>query len=209
MAGTATNNQVLGNRIGTDPSGTRALPNTLDGIRLISGPADNVIGGLTPLSANLISGNGGFGVELVNAGTTGNQLLGNFIGTDTDGIQALRNVDGGIRIRDGASSNTIGGGAAGARNVISGHNGGLVAGITLSGAGTNANKIQGNYIGTDKDGLNAIPNTYGVFAIGAKGTIVGVDGNGFGILAKAILSRAISRVCGYKATRTTRSSQVT
>ena len=55
------------------------------------------------------------------AGTTGNLVEGNDIGTNSNSATGLGNYDG-VEIDTGASSNTIGGTTAAARNVISGNN---------------------------------------------------------------------------------------
>src|SRR5262249_55962659 len=77
------NDEVVGNYIGTDPTGTIPLPNTGDG-GLVYG-SNNVIGGTAARDANLISGNTSNGVELSGAGATGNTVQGNLIGTTAQG----------------------------------------------------------------------------------------------------------------------------
>ena len=52
-------------------------------------------------------------------------------------------------IQGGASSNTIGGSTAAARDVISAN---LTGGIELAGAGTTGNVIEGDFVGTDGTG---------------------------------------------------------
>ena len=53
--GSAQNNLVIGNKIGTDVSGFAAVPNTGDGIDLFG--SNNTVGGTTAGTGNLISGN--------------------------------------------------------------------------------------------------------------------------------------------------------
>src|SRR5205085_760950 len=113
-------NVVLGNFIGTDYTGSAALGNAEDGVYLWGGTTGNVIGGTAAGARNVISGNEWNGVEISSAHTSGNVVLGNFIGTDYTGSAALGNGDG-VALNDGSSSNTIGGTAAGAGNVISGN----------------------------------------------------------------------------------------
>ena len=74
-----------GNFIGTDPTGTIALPNA-QGVGIRYGATDDTIGGTTPGSGNLISGNG-TGV-LIPYYTDGNVIEGNLIGTDVTGTNA-------------------------------------------------------------------------------------------------------------------------
>ncbi len=42
-------------------------------------------------SRNVISGNGGSGIAIVNPGASGNEVMGNYLGTDKDGEQNLGN----------------------------------------------------------------------------------------------------------------------
>jgi hypothetical protein len=60
-------------------------------------------------------------LELTGAGTTGNVVQGNFIGTNASGSAALANHLRGIGISYGAFGNMIGGTVLGARNLISGN----------------------------------------------------------------------------------------
>src|SRR5207253_1332233 len=111
-------NQVQGNLIGTDRSGTTAIPNGEDGVRVSDGAAKNLIGGTgktAPNSGqgNLISGNLGAGVDLRGNGTLGNDIQGNFIGTDVSGAKPLGNAYG-VYIESGATANTVGGARLGA-----------------------------------------------------------------------------------------------
>ncbi len=167
-----TGNQVLGNTIGADATGTRALRNNWDGVAIGYGASDNVIGGSTPGAGNLISGNGEHGVRLQNADTTGNQVLGNTIGADATGTQALGNREEGVFIGFGASDNVIGGDTPGARNLISGNG---VGGVQLQDAATTGNQVLGNYIGTDVTGTRALGNSgTGVFiGFGANHSVIG------------------------------------
>jgi len=55
-------NVVLGNKIGTDVNGTAKLGNSIDGVAIASGATANTVGGTASGAANVISGNGLFGV---------------------------------------------------------------------------------------------------------------------------------------------------
>ena len=145
--------QVQGNFIGTDANGTAALGNGLDGIFIEQAPT-NTIGGTLPGARNIISGNADEGLNIFGSDATGNQVQGNFIGTDVTGTVALPNVDDGVLI-DGAPGNTIGGAVAGARNVVSGNGD---DGVELVGAAATSNLVQGNYIGTDVTGMLPLGN---------------------------------------------------
>ena len=144
---------VEGCFLGIDPTGTIARSNT-QGVNADFGlPTSGMrIGGTVPAARNVISGNG-VGV-VIQSGA--NQLVqGNFIGTDATGLNALPNGTG-VDVR--SSDNLIGGTTAGARNVISGSIGN---GISVS--NSTGNRIQGNYIGTDVNGANALGNGDGIF----------------------------------------------
>ena len=161
----ATDIVVQGNLIGLSSSGSAALGNSIDGIVLQGGTTGDTIGGTTAIpgtgAGNVISGNADDGIEITNTGTTANVVEGNLIGTDTTGTVAIANANG-IFIHSGASSNTIGGTAAGAGNVISGNTNGVDMEIT----GTAANVVVGNFIGTDITGADPLGNVTGV-VIGA------------------------------------------
>ena len=91
----ATFNEVTGNFIGTDASGTQARPN-ITGVRL--DPADRaIVGGVTTETRNIISGNTGSAIEIAGAGTA-NRIQNNYIGTQADGVTALGNGAHGINI---------------------------------------------------------------------------------------------------------------
>jgi hypothetical protein len=172
---TSGGNQVQGNLVGVNPLGTAALPNP-DGI-YVSGP-NNLIGGTANGAGNLISGNTSVGVDLSGALATGNQIMGNLIGTNLAGTAALANSQG---IKVSGSNNTIGGTAAGARNVISGNSGN---GVTLSG---NDNTVQGNYMGPDVTGSVALANFSGVWISGANNIIGGTTGSARNVLSGNVL----------------------
>jgi hypothetical protein len=146
---TATNNRVQGNFIGTDRLGISTRGNGSYGIH-VGGPG-NLVGGTEPGARNVISGHTfGRGIQ-INANNT--TIQGNYIGTTANGLAALPNLGEGILLNTG-TSNLIGGDTAGARNVISGNQGGGVSINVASG-----NRVVGNFIGTDAGGLLPVPNT--------------------------------------------------
>ena len=101
-----TGNVISGNFIGTDASGTAAVPNGATGIATFPASTNNMIGGTTTVDRNLISGNSSSGVSL---NSSDNAVQNNLIGTDRSGTKALGNGLNGV----GAfkSGNTIGGGS--------------------------------------------------------------------------------------------------
>ncbi len=110
--------QVVGNFIGTDVTGTRAVPNTSGaGISFNTG-ANHRIGGTTVAERNLISGNASYGISLGSPGGGQTRILGNWIGLDRNGA-ALSNSSSGVLI--GSNSNQVGGVLAGEANIIA-HN---------------------------------------------------------------------------------------
>jgi Right handed beta helix region/Calx-beta domain/IPTL-CTERM motif len=160
-------NIVQGNLIGTNLSGTAAVPNTVHGISL-GGARDTTIGGAVAGARNVISGNGFSGIGM---GTTcgpfppcrllqNTVISGNFIGTDITGTSDLGNNLAGISFT-GSTNTIIGGPGAGAGNVISGNGEqGILARssfvdppIPNTGA-----VISFNRIGTNAAGTAAIPN---------------------------------------------------
>ncbi len=166
-------NVVEGDYIGTDSTGTVKLGN-VDGVLIQSGATANTIGGTSSGAANVISGNTD-GVFMNSAGTSGNVVLGNLIGTDISGTANLGNTDG-VLIMGGATGNTVGSTITGAANVISGNH----LGVYLRQSGTSGNVVLGNLIGTDITGsANLGNNTTGVL-IGNGATANTVGGTSTG-----------------------------
>jgi len=167
------NNHIEGCFIGTDPTGTVSLPNLVGGIYL-NKSNDNVIGGPTPETRNVISGidpnNNSFsGIAATGNPISGLTIQGNYIGTNAAGTAALVpgskgtgvNIDTGVKI-------TIGGTTPGARNVISGNGTGIQVGAS------DQTLIAGNYIGTDITGTQAIGNrNHGIKFDNVTNSVVG------------------------------------
>jgi titin len=174
-SGNVTGNVIQGNLIGLDATGTNSLANGNAGVGVTSA-AGNQIGGIGPSARNVISANGDAGIFLIGAGTTGNQVLGNYIGTDSSGTQARGNTYEGIYVQD-VPTNFIGGSASGAGNLISGNN---TRGIWLTNAPWNV--VQGNYIGTQEIGINPLGNVFhGIdIDVGATNNTIGGTAPGAG-----------------------------
>ena len=152
----SSNNTIAGNFVGTNAAGSSiAGTGNLVGVDVISGSTNNTIGGTTAAARNIISGNTVDGIQIRNAGTMNNVVIGNYIGLDVTGAVDLGNTNQGIAIFSGATNNTVGGTAAGTRNIISGNNG---EGVRLIGAGTSNNLVVGNYIGLNAAGTGAVGN---------------------------------------------------
>ncbi|MBL7184511.1 MAG: right-handed parallel beta-helix repeat-containing protein, partial [Anaerolineae bacterium] len=86
------NSRVQGNYVGTDVTGTAALPNNTDGIYIFNVSSDNLIGGTAQGQANLIAFNGGDGVEVSGGyGAKHNTITRNRIHSNTGKGIALPN----------------------------------------------------------------------------------------------------------------------
>lgn len=129
FTGTAHNNAVTYSFIGSDLTGSAAVPNGGSGIFLAPGTANNTIGGTATDSFNVISGNLGNGIQL--SGTSGNLIAGNFIGTDQTGRIPLVNGGNGILINSSSTNriagNTIAFNAANGVFVQSGNSNAIVS----------------------------------------------------------------------------------
>ena len=165
-------NVVVNTRIGTDPTGTVAAGNAMDGID-IANSSGNILGGSG--AGDLISGNGSAGIRIVGT-SSANIVQSTWIGTDVTGRAAIPNADSGI-ILDGVKRNVIG--VPGAGDLISGN--GSIGILLLNGA--SANVVQSSLIGTDITGAVALPNgDDGVFLADANGNVIGGPGPGQGDL---------------------------
>ncbi len=174
-------NTVVSDRIGTNAAGRSVIPNGGNGI-LITGRSDgNEIGGtdfvdkatgqannptgnkgtvtpvfVVPPLGNLVSGNGGNGVQ-IDRGSRGNVLNGNFVGTTANGDAALGNALNGVWI-NGANNNSL----IGCKFV----NNPFVYYNVLSGNGenglriTNSNNavVQGNFFGVGANNTAIVRN---------------------------------------------------
>ena len=111
ILGASSGNLVIGNIIGLDVTGTVSLGNTNQGVAIFGNATNNTVGGTASGEGNVIAGNGGKGVAVTIAGTTGNRILGNSIysngglGIDLDAT--------GVTANDGNDSDT---GANGLQN---------------------------------------------------------------------------------------------
>ncbi len=165
------NNLIVGNFVGTDPTGTVGRGNTFDGIRLNDASNNRIIG-------NVVSDNGinqdAAGINL-ESNDRNNIIAGNEIGTNAVGDAMLGNSLHGIFLGNGSSNNTIG------DNVIFGNGKFPVANLStqggvevyIFGADTSGNVVQGNKIGTNAAGIAALDNSViGVLINQSRGNTV-------------------------------------
>ena len=170
----ASNVTIAGNFLGTNPTGTVAMPTMIGGfgIRHDVPSANNLtIGGPAAADRNLISGSVQGGV-IIDVGffvsaATGHVIEGNYIGTDVTGTSSLAgSAPGLVNI-----NNAIVRG-----NLISGNGGG---GITTSVGSGQAGPvtIQSNLIGTQRDGTSPLPNgNFGGINLSTDNGLIGGPG---------------------------------
>jgi hypothetical protein len=159
-------NRVEGNLIGVGVDGLTPFGNRKGGVVIDGGAGENVIGGDTVGSRNVIAGNGaqaaaqgedGPGIWIAEGGTDENRIEGNVIGLGIDGMTAIPNHGPGVLIDDLADDNVVGGEVAlsalleplvgrAPGNIISGN---LGPGVAIAGSG---NVVRGNMIGLAADG---------------------------------------------------------
>jgi len=139
-------NTFIGNIIGPQFDGmTNVNSNQQTTGIYIDGSPDNIIGGSTAGSGNIISANLTSGITMNGSGATGNKIYGNYIGSSN----ALANIAGsaqvnGIIVSSTANTNFIGGYNPGEANVIAFN---TTYGISVNGVtGTNHNLISRNTI---------------------------------------------------------------
>jgi CSLREA domain-containing protein len=139
---------IQGNYIGVNKDGDAAVAGPPGGVGVLwdqnPGPGTLIVGGDGAGEGNVISGNQVEGLHV--RGISGAEIVGNLIGTDSEGNDAVPNGTG---ISGGQMTNPL---IAG--NVISGN-----GGIGLALGSTEGTVIQGNMIGVGADGLEPIPNT--------------------------------------------------
>ncbi|MGJ8663925.1 MAG: hypothetical protein ACSHWU_09750, partial [Marinicella sp.] len=162
-------NAIQCNFIGTNETGTAGSgSNTANGVIIGCQSNDNVIGGVFAADGNLIANQAidgiqfyaGFPCSTADTLPSNNAVLGNYIGTQKDGMSPLGNEFSGISFFGGeAFDNYVGSLQDGTTlnpNIISTNS----AGITI-GDGSNNIHILGNYVGTDATGTANLGNTFG------------------------------------------------
>jgi len=177
--------------------GFELITNCVFGIRIFGGAQDNTIGGSTAGERNVISGNPDAGVGIHDDGTSGNVVLGNYIGTNAPGDEAIPNGIG-VKIWEGSSGTILG-----PDNLISGnqHDGVLITG------GSENDVVKGNLIGTDASGTADLGNgSFGIeISDGAHGAVIGgttaddrnvISGNNYGVVVGFRGAASENRILG-------------
>lgn len=187
----AKGNIVAGNYIGTNVDGTGAIANGT-GVA-ITGGVNNVIGGRGASQRNILSGNSADGIVVNSAGTKGNLIVGNYVGTDATGTAALGNGNYGVEISQ--PSNVVGGARAGQGNVISGNDN---SGVALWLSTANHNVVIGNFIGTDYAGKHPIGNAWRGIDVtnGASDNMIGGTRRGAGNLISGNVQSGVQQYQG-------------
>ena len=161
------NNIIVNNIIGLSPLGDRRIPNLKHGIDINAGSSFNLVGRTVAGARNVISGNGVLGsgdsagdagLELSHATTTtGNQVVGNYFGTDVTGASApsyTANAFWGIHVEDGVNHTLI------SDNIIVNSANG---GIEIQDPGTSQNQVTKNTFGLTATGQPGRNEVYSVF----------------------------------------------
>jgi hypothetical protein len=172
IGGGSISNLVQGNFIGVDATGTNGLGNRSQGITIVGGggATANVIGGPDASARNIISANGADGID-ITFGPFGNLVQGNYVGTDVTGTRPLGNNDG-VQLSAQGSNSVIG-------NVICANR---QHGVVVEASEINS-VVQGNLIGVDATGTNALGNALdGVVVTDGIGTSIGGTNAGAGNL---------------------------
>ena len=177
---------IAGNNVGMDITGSVAVPNTIENdifpairfrgavvvyntetLSYVGAPGGTTADACTGF-CNLISGNTDVGIDRESGlGTVG--IFNNYVGTDRTGTTGRSNYEGIINFTSAGNTHIFG-------NLVSGNRS---DGIRVQ--GFYEHLIQGNLIGTDRTGTNAIPNSNdvegGSFALYVSGGSIIIGGD--------------------------------
>ncbi len=158
----ASRNQIKGCFVGIDLEGNSYLNNEFQlGVSLEPGATECVIGGVDLLDRNIISGNG-TGINVHNA--PDNQILGNYVGTDSSGTEAVANVSSGILIVE-SDDVIIGGDAIGAGN--------LIANNQIHVHNSSNLLVEQNVFGVDVNEIKPMPSPdWSIWCIGVTDSVI-------------------------------------
>ncbi|MDQ3813338.1 MAG: hypothetical protein M3347_05245, partial [Armatimonadota bacterium] len=112
------------------------------------------------------------------ANATGNRVEKCYLGVNAAATQAASASPYGVALLDGAHDNLIGGTSSGLGNIIYG----FTYGVLISGAGSNNNRVQGNFINTDASAAGKLLDTTRTGGVlingGASGNVIGGTATG-------------------------------
>jgi hypothetical protein len=148
----ARRNVIEGNWVGLGAA-VSPVPNGY-GVQLIQGAASNRVGGSGAGARNVVSGNTDYGITIADTNSSGNRILGNYLGVDLSGTIGMGNGGNGLTVSR-APGTIIGGGGAGEGNLISANGG---DGIALANAECTGTEVKGNRIGVGASGLGRLGN---------------------------------------------------
>ena len=183
----ATGTQIKGNDIGTDKDAAHSLGNGFGGVLVTTVQGGAGAPSQVVISGNVIGGNPNYAISL-QGGTTGDQVVGNYIGISING-PSLPYTGIGIQILD-SPGNTIGGSTKDSSNFIfnsaadpTGTNSDFGLGIEIGGSASTGNTVENNVIESNAGGgvvINnaAHGNTIGSGTIGLGNTIIQNGGSG-------------------------------
>ncbi len=165
----ADSNVLVNNFFGPDSTGLDAFRiggDTLlqsNGVEFNTVAKYNRLGGYTPAERNVVSGNRVYGM-VYYGNCSYNPVIGNYIGVDATGNNALPNATG-ICVDGGSNHNPI------INNVLSGN---YSYGIFIVTTGTFYNTMTGNILGLNAAGTDTVPNDAGLLiGGGTKFNIIG------------------------------------
>lgn len=153
----------------------------------------------------------GFSTCVLLAQKGGNIVAGNFFGVNPDGVTPAPRLTGtGVYVDTTNSNNLIGGPTPAARNLLSA----MSTGVEIRGAGptfASTTAVEGNFIGTDRHGTNALGNAVAGVTISSRGHRVGgfsaaernlISGNHVGVDLSGPFNAVIGNFIGTDVTGT-------
>ncbi len=149
VSGGSTGNLLQGNLIGVDRTRRNALGESREGIA--------VAGSLNEIVANVVGRTINVGIRAFGDDHT---VQGNWVGTNDHGDDFGNPSRASTGMWIAGNSNLVGGGTAGAGNVV----GFQYGGMSVSGTG---NIVQGNWIGTDATGADLGDRAHGLWITGS------------------------------------------
>ena len=183
-------NVIEGNYVGLNAAGDAGLGNGTYGIYIV-GSTGNVIGGTDEDARNVIADNIA-GIKLLDDDepTDTTRIEGNYIGTDASGTVAIPNEVG---ISISASSNIVGGTAAGAGNIVSGNNQDGIDISQFEGEVVTGNQVQGNRIGVGSDGELLGNGQNGISIDASQNLIGGITPEAANVIANNAINGVVVR----------------